>query len=321
MADAAKNQTMDPAQAEAQLKALRDKIEGKISAGDSTMRYFRLIGQLDQIEKLVPRDEWLECAVLYNFHQKRRPARTVSYLRELRAIRRKSKDLERFRAFKDRVEAMIAPLSVTGHGYVPTLDKLNPDTIWSELRRLASGIQALGVPVFVNSGTLLGLVRDGALIAHDNDADLAVIMQASSQTDAAAKWRELGDKLRAAGLLDDQAFKPEDPEILKLAEKETGIEIDLFPGWEQDGRIYVYPHTVGELTPEDVLPLQPTPQPGLYMPANPEKMLALNYGEDWRTPDPLFRFGWPRAKRRFNEFRVALGSAPADTAQTDEAPE
>jgi hypothetical protein len=42
------------------------------------------------------------------------------------------------------------------------------------------------------------------------------------------------------------------------------------------------------------------------MPAEPEKMLAVNYGPEWRQPDPYFKFPWSRAKVRFHNFLEAV---------------
>lgn len=34
-------------------------------------------------------------------------------------------------------------------------------------------------------------------------------------------------------------------------------------------------------------------------------MLVANYGEDWRDPDPVYRFDWLAARARFPDFLAA----------------
>ncbi len=45
---------------------------------------------------------------------------------------------------------------------------------------------------------------------------------------------------------------------------------------------------------------------GHTLPANPEKMLEVNYGEGWRHPDPLFKFPWASANKAFAPFLEEL---------------
>ncbi len=57
-----------------------------------------------------------------------------------------------------------------------------------------------GLEVFANSGTLLGLVREGAFLEHDNDIDLGLILKAQTEEDAAKEWITLCDKLIGKGI-------------------------------------------------------------------------------------------------------------------------
>ncbi len=89
------------------------------------------------------------------------------------------------------------------------------------------------------------------------------------------------------------------------------FQVDLFPAWDVDGKFYVWPHTFGELDRGDVVPLQETNIPGVKIPAVPERMLELNYGSNWETPNRFWAFNWSKAKKRFSEFRVLLDAARA----------
>ena len=126
-----------------------------------------------------------------------------------------------------------------------------------------------------------------------------MLLQAQSEKDAAAEWRALKDQLIAKGLFDHDTHR--DPAIYKLKPLD-GTQIDLFPAWVQGDQVFVYPHTHGELSAVDVLPLQPCAVTGHAVPANPAKMLSLNYGPEWEVPDPLFKFPWAAANARFAPF-------------------
>jgi len=56
----------------------------------------------------------------------------------------------------------------------------------------------------------------------------------------------------------------------------------------------------------ELLPLSHCKLHGNPIPKNAEKMLSLNYGEGWKTPDPYFVFQWRSAKQRFSTFLSAV---------------
>ena len=94
----------------------------------------------------------------------------------------------------------------------------------------------------MNSGTLLGVTRDKRLIEHDDDLDLALVLKANTAAAAAKEWNELTATLRDQGIIDLK--KTNSPSVLKL--QGTGdLDIDLFPCWIEDGRIFVFPYSYG----------------------------------------------------------------------------
>ncbi len=84
------------------------------------------------------------------------------------------------------------------------------------------------------------------------------------------------------------------------------MNIDVFPAWLEGDKLYVYPHTSGELGKTDLLPLAACKTTGLPIPRDAEAMLEVNYGKGWRTPDPGFRFDWTVANKKFAAFWDAL---------------
>lgn len=247
---------------------------------------------------------WLEAMIMLAVIGRVRPSRVYGFLNKLRDRRRKHGDIDLFDRFEAMIRAYLAPENLTNHSYTrPVFADLDHGRLWAHVSDLIGALGAQGYTAFLNSGTLLGVVRDQRLIAHDDDIDLAVLLQAQSEKDAAAEWRALKDQLIAKGLFDHDTHR--DPAIYKLKPLD-GTQIDLFPAWVQGDQVFVYPHTHGELSAVDVLPLQPCAVTGHAVPANPAKMLSLNYGPEWEVPDPLFKFPWAAANARFAPFLERL---------------
>ena len=101
------------------------------------------------------------------------------------------------------------------------------------------------------------------------------------------------------GLVDHQQFVGH--HIIKL-KIEGDFEMDLFPAWVEADRVYIFPHTFGELSETDVFPTKTCTTTGLPIPKSSEKVLAINYGEKWSTPDPYFKFDWRMANKKFSSF-------------------
>lgn len=235
-------------------------------------------------------------------------------LRELGVLRRSAIENgspDEFDTFLARLNHMIHPRTVSFHGYVVPFAERDRSAVVAEAAAVVARLGALGYDAFINSGTLLGAVRDGKLIAHDDDVDLAVIVPATSAAEAASEWIRLAQRLLAEGLIDAGHHARSGHPLFKL-DNGSGVDFDLFPAWfSAEGRCHVWPHTCGELVADEVLPLVPIALHGCLLPAprQPEKMLALNYGPGWRQPDPSFVFPSKQARRRFSALLSAYRRA------------
>lgn len=186
------------------------------------------------------------------------------------------------------------------HGFMRTFElrsQAEKNKVAKELGTLLDWMNnEFGVPAFISSGTLLGIVRDGKFIDHDDDVDICYISNATDEPGVLAEREKLVEFLRSKGC--------------RLAPSGIahywcttpgGQSLDIFTGFIEGDKCAMNPISRNEVDVDDVLPLQATTHNGstLYLPANPERLLEINYGPNWRTPDPLWSFSWKKAKQDF----------------------
>lgn len=250
---------------------------------------------------------WRETSVLTDLAFRKRPTHTHKRLRRMRERRG-----EDFAAFWEDCRRALRPYTLGAHGYMIALGSQDETAVWREADAVMSALRELGYPTFVNSGTLLGLVREGSAIADDDDIDLAVLLGSSSLRDVAEEWTALRLRLGEVGLL-KPGFDIRTKIHCKVA-VHGDVKVDLFPAWISDDRVFVWPHTHGDLPAAALLPLGQREVAGVSVPVprDPESMLEINYGPDWRVPDPTFRFAWRDARARFADFVTLLGTPEID---------
>ena len=162
-------------------------------------------------------------------------------------------------------------------------DVQNASRALSDLTRMAND---KGTPVFLVSGTLLGYVREGQLLAHDKDIDVGIVGWENQY--------KLCMALQETGLftVSAQHLKGKDTFYIPIKHNATGMWIDVFVYHPQDkywvtgvdfffGYKQTFAFTPFEL--QDIEFLGVTMQ----APANAELNLAENYG-NWRVPDPSY---------------------------------
>ena len=239
-----------------------------------------------------------------------RPRLFSSYMSK---IKQQLYDLERQKVFYAFEEELLKEgvWIHSPHGGFNFLAEQHSDDLWKAYNTLAGELKLLGLKVFLNSGTLLGAVRDGNFLPHDDDIDVAVILNADNDADAGDEFSAIKALLQKKKLLDEHG--EHSAGILKLR-RINGVQVDLFPAWiSRDDRVYIYPHTYGTLAKDDLLDLKAWK--GLdntLIPNKPEQILASNYGKNWKIPDPYFRFQWAKPKRQFRTFLSQTQGAKND---------
>ena len=172
--------------------------------------------------------------------------------------------------------------------------------------RLAALMQEWGYPIYLVGGTLLGMVRGGALLPHDDDLDFAYLSSHTEPADLVRESFELERRLTDAG----HAVARHSHAHLELAffdeHDELDHYIDVFTGFFHEG-MYCQPFALrsDELGRDDLVPTTELDVNGVTLPApaDPEAWLAYAYGPRWRVPDPSFVFEVPSGtKHRFESW-------------------
>ncbi|MGJ9411319.1 methyltransferase domain-containing protein [Aeromicrobium sp. CF4.19] len=170
-------------------------------------------------------------------------------------------------------------------------------------------LQELEFKPFVVGGTLLGAVRSGEILSHDDDADIAYLSEHSHPVDISLENSRLTDELTSRGY---EIVKHSNTHLQITFRTDDGTVdtyIDIFTAfYTQDGQINQPFHVRGPLARSSMTPFSTVELAArLYpAPAVPEDWLVVNYDENWRTPLPGYKLRTPRATAR--RFQSCFGS-------------
>lgn len=187
-----------------------------------------------------------------------------------------------------------SPANASDHGVLEEIEPANPDAqtagsfnvaaASAALSDLATIFKANDIPFFLVSGTLLGYVREGQLLAHDKDIDVGVLGWEQQYKIGQALLNSTQFALSADFLKGDKAY------YIPISHNATGIIIDLFVYHEDQGKyvtgvdfFFGYRQTFA-FTPFTLKETEFLGVP-MYVPEDSELKLRENFGE-WRTPDP-----------------------------------
>ena len=140
-------------------------------------------------------------------------------------------------------------------------------------------------------GCLLGAVRNGHMIGHDSDADVAYL---SAYTHPFDIIRECTAAIRTMKSLGWKVVKMSGANFKVWVPLPDGRRcgIDVFGSFHIGDSFYVTGSLTGTLDRSALLPFGTVTLEGreITAPAKPEEVLAFTYGPKWRVPDPAFHF-------------------------------
>lgn len=182
------------------------------------------------------------------------------------------------------------------------------DEVVADLLRRTSEVFAqlttFGLKPWVMGGTLLGPVRSGALLPHDDDADVGYVSAHENPADVALESYALQRFLEAAGHTVIR-YSATQLQILFPEADGAAFHVDIFGGFYRD-TVFMQPFHVRAEIPRDTFEvLSEVTINGWIFPAPnpPERWLEANYGPSWRIPDSGHRFVTPpAATRRYNNW-------------------
>lgn len=172
---------------------------------------------------------------------------------------------------------------------------------WSEAERQAyvadgsqvvDALRSLTPDVCFGFGSVLAVVRDHALIPHDDDLDIIVGFEPAAASTLAGALRLIEDHLRPQGFEVTGGFAAH-----RHVRRPGRKHVDVFVGLDEGESISWYPGARGGLTRDIVFPPIAAELLGVpcLIPAQPEVYLERLYGKGWAVPDPFFNHNWDRA--------------------------
>lgn len=157
-------------------------------------------------------------------------------------------------------------------------------------RKALEDLRAHGYDAHLSYGCLLGAVREGAMIGHDSDADLAYISPFTTPAQVILESYAMERTMRRLGWSVVRMSGADLKLMHKLPDGRV-VHIDIFGGFHVGDTFYLLGGRSGKvprtaLTPASTVVLEGVELPA---PADPEAVLAFLYGPSWRTPDPAFQ--------------------------------
>lgn len=148
----------------------------------------------------------------------------------------------------------------------------------------------LDVHCWLAFGSLLGAAREGKVIGHDSDVDLAYLSHQDSVVGMNREMFEITRVLRRHGM---RVLNKSGSFVTVLFDAPDGGvgSIDIYTTFYLSGLLHETA-TVRALVPRDAIePLGTLEFEGreLPVPADPDTMLEVSYGPNWRVPDPSFQ--------------------------------
>src|SRR3954454_9124328 len=186
------------------------------------------------------------------------------------------------------------PLAVDKAGHLTRVFSETDDDVRRHIaegtaRAIADLRDRVGIDAHVSYGCLLGAVRDGHMIGHDSDADLAYLSKWAHPADVVRESFRMERELRDLGWKVIRMSGADLKLFLPLPDRRV-VHIDVFGAFHVEGTFYQLGGRSGQLDRAALTPASSVMLEGVELaaPADPEAVLEFLYGADWRVPDPAF---------------------------------
>jgi SAM-dependent methyltransferase len=148
----------------------------------------------------------------------------------------------------------------------------------------------VGIDAHLSYGALLGAVREGRMIAHDSDADLAYLSTHTHPADIVLESYRIERGMRSIGWRVVRMSGADLKLFLPLPDGRN-VHVDVFGAFHVGETFYQLGGRSGRLSREALTPASTVVLEGVELaaPADPERVLEFLYGEKWRVPDPAFK--------------------------------
>ncbi len=159
-------------------------------------------------------------------------------------------------------------------------------------KELQQALEGAGAQVCFGFGAVLGFVRSGDFIEHDDDLDLLVAFDKDSMPTISAGLQRVEEHLRAAGYTVEGDFLSH-----RWVWLQEGQCLDIFVGLIEGEHVSFYPSRRHAYRRDDIFPPEAVAfhEVEVAMPRNIVTYLAKTYGPDWRVPNSAFGHSWDEA--------------------------
>lgn len=183
------------------------------------------------------------------------------------------------------------PVLMTKHGFYTGMKYRDKPEYTKAMVLIADELKrSFDIDALVWYGSLLGLVREGDYIDHDDDVDMIYFSKATNMEDVMAEREQIIALLQTMDAYDVDMHIWPGRNFHAVVKTETGdFEVDLFPAWIENGEVQLWHDRLKifrGFDADNIFPLKTFSYAGfdLLGPSEPEAILEDLYGQNWRTP-------------------------------------